>query len=706
MDIHYIRVYMCFVFLIVCLWWWGCSSGMDRKTEGEGRKATVCCFFNVVEMKRCCPDSMRVENVDEEKMTNLWVLQFIKGKLVRKQYVQSLSKEKLTLQLNEGNCNLYFIANVAMEKYLFYDVGRTTEAFFRADTLSANSDGNMLYTSAAGMCYIPMLGEILGFMASAKHLLSVKVVMERLLTRVDFVGMSSVLTPSPFVLGGVYLGGLPKVMKLFGSAKIQSHEMVEAAPLMMNRSGGLFSWYLPITAIAGESKGLSLYLRVVGLNEGELYEKYLGSNGKKLLDGIGMERKMFFLINIDTFFSLNSLVEKSKVETLDRQGTANCYIANTPRGLYAFDAKVRGNGSITPALSLVGQSAPIISAVALNPVKVCVVWETGEQGEVIKSLFLASDGRVVFQLADNTKPGNALIAVRDDRGQILWSWHIWKVNYNPDVDYHIYEKRGRKGTFKMMKYNLGTTDLSHWNDSTAKVPGDLGLLYQWGRKDPFVGGMSWDYTASRIETTSANGYEWKDGSNGSSSISVTNTGSSAEASVGYAIQHPTHFILPLKSYKTFDWLHAECYADQRDNLWGNPNRSDEYINPEVGAKSIYDPCPPGWRVPSADSFRFFTQSGGIDELKNSVYGFKRGYLFYTTAYKRGSYAYWPALGCRNAISGGVLNYIGGLGVYQTSSTRAKGEVYANGLYFNELQVYPFFGVNRADALPVRCAKYN
>lgn len=29
-----------------------------------------------------------------------------------------------------------------------------------------------------------------------------------------------------------------------------------------------------------------------------------------------------------------------------------------------------------------------------------------------------------------------------------------------------------------------------------------------------------------------------------------------------------------------------------------------------GAKSFYDPCPVGWRVPPADVFRTFTASGG------------------------------------------------------------------------------------------------
>ena len=41
--------------------------------------------------------------------------------------------------------------------------------------------------------------------------------------------------------------------------------------------------------------------------------------------------------------------------------------------------------------------------------------------------------------------------------------------------------------------------------------------------------------------------------------------------------------------------------NQRDNLWGNPNTTTKTPNTARGSKSIYDPCPPGWRVAPQDT---------------------------------------------------------------------------------------------------------
>lgn len=87
----------------------------------------------------------------------------------------------------------------------------------------------------------------------------------------------------------------------------------------------------------------------------------------------------------------------------------------------------------------------------------------------------------MFKTPEVLKNGNAVIAVQDAEGRILWSWHIWICkDYCPgDTDQVYYNDAGT-----LMDRNLG---------ATSAVPGDvgaLGLLYQWGRKDPFLGSSS------------------------------------------------------------------------------------------------------------------------------------------------------------------------------------------------------------------------
>ena len=90
----------------------------------------------------------------------------------------------------------------------------------------------------------------------------------------------------------------------------------------------------------------------------------------------------------------------------------------------------------------------------------------------------AESGEIHFTTGD--MEGNALIALCNADGDILWSWHIWFTDDPRGQEYY-----NNAGT--MMDRNLG---------ATSATPGDvgaLGLLYQWGRKDPFLGSSSIHY---------------------------------------------------------------------------------------------------------------------------------------------------------------------------------------------------------------------
>lgn len=105
--------------------------------------------------------------------------------------------------------------------------------------------------------------------------------------------------------------------------------------------------------------------------------------------------------------------------------------------------------------------------------------------------------------------------------------------------------------------------------ATSATPGDvgtLGLLYQWGRKDPFLGASSIEENTEAKSTIT-----WP------SPVSS----SSSTGKISYANANPTTFIQQNSSNK--DWFYTG--GSSTDNTrW-------------QATKTIYDPCPAGWRVP-------------------------------------------------------------------------------------------------------------
>jgi hypothetical protein len=386
------------------------------------------------------------------------------------------------------------------------------------------------------------------------------------------------------------------------------------------------------------------------------------------------------------------------VNTSGTVATANCYIVNIANQDYKFKATVMGNGATTPAATSGDQTAPAIVPTALSPVTALVIWETGSKGDVIQdgSVKIIGNGYVTFKTANNSTNGNALIGVADSDGTLLWSWHIWKTTYTPDTDYDTYQEYSSTTTFSMMKYNLGATEISNWS-GTATNAGDLGLYYQWGRKDPFVGGKLWTAT-SNIDTYNNSGYAWLDGTSNTAVPNAT-AGTDAATSIAYSIKNPTHFIV--YNTTTGDWLNASANSTQRDNLWGNPN-SGTAPNTLAGSKSIYDPCPPGWRVPTQDSYQIFSTTG-TGTTPNVSGTWANGYNFYIAG-TSGSVSFWPASGSRSRSTGVLLGLSSNGYSWSSSSFGTSNPMQAGNLGFSNGSVSTLQNSNRGYGGPVRCAQ--
>ena len=157
-------------------------------------------------------------------------------------------------------------------------------------------------------------------------------------------------------------------------------------------------------------------------------------------------------------------------EDLSRK-PANSYLINKKETNYLIDAMYKGD----------------LTGLATSSVD--VVWQS--QSNLIQYLEL-KDGKASFYVAadsddgDKIKEGNAVIGAYDAGGTLIWSWHVWAADYDPEAEGGAVYFNG----YSMMTRNLGA--LAADNSSVENILASYGLYYQWGRKDPFIGPSSYN----------------------------------------------------------------------------------------------------------------------------------------------------------------------------------------------------------------------
>ena len=254
-------------------------------------------------------------------------------------------------------------------------------------------------------------------------------------------------------------------------------------------------------------------------------------------------------VGLTSFVNVVIIATGGGPKNLGKNGTANCYLVSEA-GEYKFPL-VKGN------------TEESVGTVA----KAALLWETwNNQETVTTNSVIASvdyvDGFITFATPETLKPGNALIAALDANDEVLWSWHIWipATPITDAVDDHFSVK-------KAMSRNLGAlVDTPAALDAAATVE-SFGLLYQWGRKDPFPGlGVI----------------------NGTGAITVAGTEMTSMVrpmTVEEAIKNPTVYVI--KDDTSKDWLPE--ITDEVGTLWGETT------------KSVYDPCPVGYMLPQRNT---------------------------------------------------------------------------------------------------------
>lgn len=257
-------------------------------------------------------------------------------------------------------------------------------------------------------------------------------------------------------------------------------------------------------------------------------------------------------------------LDPSKAYDLSEHGTANSYIVSSP-GIYKFKS-VKGNSGY-----------PVGTVCTVE-----VLWESfgtsvaPNKGELVSKAEYQDDF-VIFSIPTSFKEGNAVVAAKDSNGTILWSWHIWLTD--PPGECVYINDAGI-----MMDRNLGAICGNPINASVSQHTANresFGLLYQWGRKDPFLGACVDMYH----EVPAASTPEFP------ACVETTEF----IGTIKFAIEHPTTFVVG-------------CYGNP-SWMWGETMNSYPLWSSE---KTIYDPCPYGWKIPVGGDNSIWRRSGMLD----------------------------------------------------------------------------------------------
>lgn len=352
------------------------------------------------------------------------------------------------------------------------------------------------------------------------------------------------------------------------------------------------------------------------------------------------------------------------------ENTANCYMVGAP-GWYCFPL-VYGNaisdkGDNTVAYSSTHMvnhlnkqiGAPYIKdneGIDLSDVSVKLIWQDSE--DLVEPDKIAYDpalfggkGGIKFKIS-TIQEGNAVIALIDNKAKeddyvvhareapyeklgntkAVWSWHIWATRFGFDFEKHIRILNHEEKAFDVMPVNLGwcsgNKPIRYYKRRKCEIRfrvGDREITrtivqyphfavprgdhpyYQWGRKDPFVGTNTafgnkprWTHDGTKYDVWGQ--YNPPRLYNEPKQFSNNVNRKHAKDCLDVLVKNPDKWLnAPRDPNNPTDFTQGfHSINESPEDLWSDGN----------GNKTVYDPCPPGYRVGPGDLFSGFTTFGG------------------------------------------------------------------------------------------------
>lgn len=361
----------------------------------------------------------------------------------------------------------------------------------------------------------------------------------------------------------------------------------------------------------GSVKGAQSY--TLGLVRGTLHTDYKGDKELQDADYKGSETAPYDLSTSGGTLS---------------QETANCYAINAP-GTYklplVYGNAIKNDGDNSSAYSnsaftdYKGQriNTPYIYK-SYEPGDACLVWSDGFY--MFENVHLDEQKQwLIFSVnRDYMQQANAILAVRDKEGKIMWSWHIWVTERNLVGTAHTLQDWTTSATYGLLPCNLGWVDgkMVYYNsrkltyEFTQGTSGykqtmivdqagaefdykDVGsTYYQWGRKDPIVALRNWDtyrFEDCRLHETSDPKYKYNI--------------RQEQVPISTTIQNPNIYYTATNSNGS--WNTNWC-TSVISTLWDNSSNTTD-VNKTTSVKTIYDPSPRGYKVPIPRAFSVFVK---------------------------------------------------------------------------------------------------
>ncbi len=324
-------------------------------------------------------------------------------------------------------------------------------------------------------------------------------------------------------------------------------------------------------------------------------------------------------VGIGAPYNLATNKEGYEIYNNKNANTANCYIVSAP-GRYAiplvYGNAVKGGAVNAKAYDTTRKCykdylGGEIARPSIEGVKTAdIIWQDG--GQIDRSDVKIENDNLVFKVNyGRMKNGNAVVAVKDAQGRIMWSWHLW---FTPKDVLQTTKLKGETSLGEKLQMNalakkpLGFAYIkwlqSKNTDGTNRTEarhikinikqnapnGQKATVeiiqnpvyckeinttsYQYGRKDPMP---NKNVDGFNIQPAATNGTTLQE-----------------------LIKHPGTFYTGKKLYSEFD--NGETYS-----LWASNMTLDSHdkVNTE---KSIYDPCPAGYKVMPVAYIPIFTNN--------------------------------------------------------------------------------------------------
>ncbi len=321
------------------------------------------------------------------------------------------------------------------------------------------------------------------------------------------------------------------------------------------------------------------------------------------------------------------------------ENTANSYIINAP-GKYSLPL-VYGNGVKNGAPNKEAYTSTLRATTTNNkrvlynfinhlgnaisdpyiynntgcePADAVLVWEG--RLNLVRHIALSADKKSIeFEIpASSIRQGNAIVAVRDKNGDIMWSWHLWVTDFTQDSSWITVPNVEGTTTYSLYGCNLGrlyggditefkpsattvrftqknvpegmtplTADIVLTQESATISTPDCHPYYQWGRKDPIISALKQYYGSDRRELDGIN-----------------------IASQPFATDHKTQIVNTIKNpaiFYTGEETTLKSITPFYQNLWNieMATAATTAANPQ-NVKTIYDPSPVGAKVPLGNVF--------------------------------------------------------------------------------------------------------